>query len=49
MYKSGQTQVVSIVTLGMKSEEQILDGLDEEDSKKIYASIQFPIIQCRRG
>ena len=48
IFTRGQTQVMSIVTLGMKSEEQILDGLDEEDSKR-YTSIQFPIIQCRRG
>lgn len=35
IFTRGQTQVMSIVTLGMKSEEQILDGLDEEDSKDI--------------
>ncbi len=30
---------MSIVTLGTSSEAQELDGLDEETTKKIYASI----------
>ena len=35
---------MSVVTLGMLSEEQDLDGIDDRNSKKIYASIQFPCI-----
>ena len=34
IFTRGQTQVMSIVTLGTKSEEQTLDGLDEEESKR---------------
>ena len=42
IFTRGQTQVMSIVTLGMKSEEQILDGLDEEDSKRYMHQYNFP-------
>ena len=41
IFTRGQTQVMSIVTLGMKSEEQILDGLDEEDSKRYMHQYNF--------
>ena len=33
IFTRGQTQVLSVVTLGTKSEEQELDGLDEETGK----------------
>ena len=33
---------MSIVTLGMKSEEQILDGLDTEESKRYMHQYNFP-------
>ena len=33
---------MSIVTLGMKSEEQVLDGLDEEESKRYMHQYNFP-------
>ena len=39
IFTRGQTQVMSIVTLGMKSEEQILDG---EDSKRYMHQYNFP-------
>ena len=42
LFSRGQTQVLSVVTLGTKEDEQILDGLDTEDKQKIYAPIQFP-------
>ncbi len=42
IFTRGQTQVMSIVTLGMKSEEQILDGLDEEESKRYMHQYNFP-------
>ena len=42
IFTRGQTQVMSIVTLGMKSEEQMLDGLDEEDSKRYMHQYNFP-------
>lgn len=38
----GQTQVLSVVTLGTKSEEQELDGLDEEESKRYMHQYNFP-------
>ena len=33
---------MSIVTLGMKSEEQILDGIDQEESKRYMHQYNFP-------
>ena len=42
IFTRGQTQVMSIVTLGMKSEEQVLDGLDEEESKRYMHQYIFP-------
>ena len=42
MFTRGQTQVLSVATLGMASEEQILDGLDEEESKRYMHHYNFP-------
>ncbi len=42
LFTRGQTQVMSVVTLGMKSEEQILDGVDEEESKRYMHQYNFP-------
>ena len=42
IFTRGQTQVMSIATLGMKSEEQTLDGLDEEESKRYMHQYNFP-------
>ena len=42
MFSRGRTQVMSIATLGMKSEEQILDGLDNEESKRYMHHYNFP-------
>jgi len=42
IFTRGQTQAMSIVTLGMKSEEQILDGVDEEESKRYMHHYNFP-------
>ncbi|WP_419020944.1 polyribonucleotide nucleotidyltransferase, partial [Holdemanella sp.] len=42
IFTRGQTQVMSIVTLGMMSEEQMLDGIDEEDSKRYMHQYNFP-------
>ena len=42
LFTRGQTQVLSIVTLGRISEEQILDGLGEEDSKRYIHHYNFP-------
>ena len=42
IFTRGQTQVMSIVTLGMKSEEQALDGIDEEESKRYMHQYNFP-------
>ena len=33
---------MSVVTLGTKSEEQMLDGLDEEESKRYMHQYNFP-------
>ena len=42
IFTRGQTQAMSIVTLGMKSEEQILDGVDEETGKRYMHHYNFP-------
>lgn len=42
MFSRGRTQVLSIATLGMVSEEQILDGLDNEESKRYMHHYNFP-------
>ena len=42
IFTRGQTQVLSVATLGMKSEEQMLDGIDEEESKRYMHQYNFP-------
>jgi len=42
LFTRGQTQVLSVATLGMVNEEQKLDGLDEEDSKRYIHHYNFP-------
>ena len=42
MFTRGQTQVLSIATVGMASEEQILDGIDEETGKRYMHQYNFP-------
>ena len=42
LFNRGRTQVMSIATLGMKSEEQMLDGLDNEESKRYMHQYNFP-------
>ena len=42
IFTRGQTQVLSIATLGMISEEQILDGIDTEESKRYMHHYNFP-------
>ena len=42
LFTRGQTQVMSVVTLGMASEEQALDGIDEESSKRYMHQYNFP-------
>ena len=42
IFTRGQTQVMSIATLGMKSEEQELDGLDEVTGKRYMHQYNFP-------
>ena len=42
IFTRGQTQAMSIVTLGMASEEQELDGIDTETSKRYMHHYNFP-------
>ncbi len=42
IFTRGQTQVLSVVTLGTKSEEQELDGLDEQVAKRYMHQYNFP-------
>lgn len=42
LFSRGQTQVLSMVTLGTTSEEQSLDGIDEEVTKRYIHHYNFP-------
>ena len=42
LFSRGQTQVLSVATLGTKEDEQILDGLDTETSKRYMHQYNFP-------
>jgi len=42
LFTRGQTQVLSVVTLGAVGEEQILDGLGVEESKRYMHHYNFP-------
>ena len=42
LFSRGRTQVLSMVTLGTTSDEQELDGLDEEVSKRYIHHYNFP-------
>ena len=42
LFSRGQTQVLSVATLGTKEDEQLLDGLDTETSKRYMHQYNFP-------
>lgn len=42
LFTRGQTQVLSVTTLGSMSEEQVLDGLGIEESKRYIHHYNFP-------
>ena len=42
VFTRGQTQVLSVATLGMAKEAQTLEGLDEEDGKRYMHHYNFP-------
>ena len=42
LFTRGQTQVLTIATLGMLSEAQMLDGIDNEESKRYMHHYNFP-------
>lgn len=42
LFKRGQTQVLSVVTLGATDEEQTIDGLGEEEAKRYMHHYNFP-------
>lgn len=42
MFKRGHTQTMSVVTLGALSEEQRIDGLNEQQSKRYMHQYNFP-------
>ncbi|MGE5527697.1 MAG: polyribonucleotide nucleotidyltransferase [Patescibacteria group bacterium] len=42
LFTRGQTQVLTVATLGTVSESQILDGLEEEDTKRYIHHYNFP-------
>ena len=42
LFTRGQTQVLTVCTLGLKSDEQLLDNLTEEDRKRYIHHYNFP-------
>ncbi len=42
LFSRGQTQVLTVATLGAVSEAQIIDGIDEEQSKRYMHHYNFP-------
>ncbi len=42
LFSRGQTQVMSVVTLGQGRDEQLLDGIDTEESKRYIHHYNFP-------
>ena len=42
LFTRGETQVLSVTTLGMMSEEQTLDGIDTEETKRYMHQYNFP-------
>jgi len=42
LFTRGQTQVLTVCTLGLKSDEQLLDNLSAEDSKRYIHHYNFP-------
>ncbi|RJX22688.1 MAG: polyribonucleotide nucleotidyltransferase [Desulforudis sp.] len=42
LFKRGQTQVLSVVTLGAVRDEQIIDGLDTEETRRFLHHYNFP-------
>ena len=42
LFTRGQTQVLSVVTLGAIGEEQIIEGLGVEESKRYLHQYNFP-------
>ena len=42
LFTRGQTQVLTTVTLGTVSEAQLLDGIDEEETKRYMHQYNFP-------
>lgn len=42
MFTRGQTQVLTVATLGTVSEAQLLDGIDGEESKRYMHQYNFP-------
>lgn len=42
MFTRGQTQVITVATLGSISEQQLLDGIDGEENKRYMHQYNFP-------
>ena len=42
LFTRGQTQVLTVATLGATSEEQLLDGIDQEENKRYMHHYNFP-------
>ena len=48
LFTRGQTQVLTVATLGPVSDAQMLDGIDEDEEQALYAPVQLPLLLCGR-
>ncbi|MFV0287869.1 MAG: polyribonucleotide nucleotidyltransferase [Mycoplasmatales bacterium] len=42
LFTRGETQALAVCTLGVKNDEQILDGLEDEDTRRFMLHYNFP-------
>ena len=49
VFQRGETQSMVSITLGTARDEQRVDGLGEEYSKKVHARLQLPVLLGRRS
>ena len=48
MFTRGQTQVLTVATLGSMRDNQLLDGIDEEENKRYIHHYRLPLLLRRR-
>ena len=49
LFTRGQTQVLTVATLGPISDQQILDGIGGDEEKRYIHHYNFPVLFCWRN